>query len=194
MLKKAYKDNQLTFAGEIAPLRQAGNFQKLIDTVREKEWNVNSQRSSSRTGAAQIINYLARYSHRVAISNDRILGIEDDQVFFTWKDNKDNEKQKVMPLDAVEFIRRFMLHILPDNFCKIRYYGIFASCKRKTILVQIKKDLGRRAVKAKYTGLPWNEVLLLLMGFDPLQCPKCKAGRMVQFEVTKATITNKSPP
>jgi len=193
LLKKAYKNNQLTFAGEIAPLRQAGNFKQLLDTVYQKEWVVNSQRSSSRTGGAQIINYMARYSHRVAISNDRILGIEDDQVVFTWKNNKNKGKQEVMKLDAVEFIRRYMLHILPDRFCKIRYYGIFASCKRKTVLKQIKKDLGRKAVKAKYIGLPWNEVLLLLTGKDPLQCPKCKAGRMVQFEVITALQARMAP-
>jgi predicted Zn-ribbon and HTH transcriptional regulator len=193
LLKKAYKDKQLTFAGEIAPLRQVGNFKQLLDTVYKKEWVVNSQRSSSKTGGAQIIEYMARYSHRVAISNDRILGIEDDQVAFTWKDNKDKGKQKVMHLDGVEFIRRFMLHILPDSFCKIRYYGIFASCKRTTVLKQIKKDLGRKAVKAKYTGLPWNEVVLLLTGNDPLQCPKCKAGRMIQFEVITALQARMSP-
>ena len=193
LLKKAYKNKQLTFAGEIAPLRQAGNFKQLLDTVYQKEWVVNSQRSSSRTGGAQIINYMARYSHRVAISNDRILGIEDDQVVFTWKNNKNKGKQEVMKLDAVEFIRRYMLHILPDRFCKIRYYGIFASCKRKTVLKQIKKDLGRKAVKAKYIGLPWNEVLLLLTGKDPLQCPKCKAGRMIQFEVITALQARMAP-
>jgi hypothetical protein len=191
LLKKANKDKLLTFAGEIAPLRQAGNFKQLLDTVYQKEWVVNCQKSPK--NAAQIIKYLARYTHRVAITNDRILGIEDDQVVFTWKDNKDKGKQKVMKLDAVEFIRRFMLHILPDRFCKIRYYGIFASRHRQTVLKQIKKDLGRKAVKAKYTGLPWNEVLLLLTGFDPLQCPKCKAGRMIQFEVITAMQARMAP-
>ena len=193
MLKKAYKNKQLKFAGEIAPLQQARNFRKLLDIVYQKEWNVNSRRSSSKMSGVQIIKYLARYSHRVAISNDRILGIEDDQVVFKWKDNKDKGKQKVMKLDAVEFIRRYMLHILPDGFCKIRYFGIFALRNRKTLLIKIKKDLGRKAVKAKYTGLPWNEVLLLLTGIDPLQCPKCKAGRMIQFEGTTALQARMTP-
>jgi hypothetical protein len=124
------------------------------------------------------------------------LAIENDRVFFRWKDYEHKGKQKVMDIDAVEFIRRFMLHILPDGFCKIRYYGIFASRNRNTKLKHIRKALDRKATKAKYAGLPWNEVLHLLTGVDPLKCPKCKDGKMIPVEDTStaAIKSNRAPP
>jgi len=192
LLKKANQENHLKFEGETAPLKQAKNFKQLLDLLYNKEWVVfceKSQKSYSR-----IVEYLARYSYRVAISNDRILGIENDRVFFRWKDYEDKGKRKVMDLDAVEFIRRFLLHILPDGFCKIRYYGIFASRNRTLILKKIRKALDRKVTKAKYAGLPWNEVLYLLTGVNPLKCPKCKTGKMIPLADTSIVKSNRAPP
>jgi hypothetical protein len=194
LLKQAYQEKQLKFEGEIAPLKQAKNFKQLLNQLYNKEWVVfceKSQKSYSR-----IIEYLARYTYRVAISNDRILGIENDRVFFRWKDYEDKGKRKVMDLDAVEFIRRFLLHILPDGFCKIRYYGIFASRNRSAKLKKIRKALDRKITKAKYAGLPWNEALYLLTGIDPLKCPKCKTGKMIPLADTSTAIgkSNRAPP
>jgi len=194
LLKKANQEKKLKFEGEITQLRQANNFNKLLDLLYNKEWVVfceKSQKSYSR-----ILEYLARYSYRVAISNDRILGIENDRVSFKWKDYQDKGKRKVMDLDAVEFIRRFLLHILPNGFCKIRYYGIFASRNRTSILKKIRNALDRKIVKAKYAGLPWNEVLHLITGINPLKCPKCKKGTMIPIEdkLLVSLSLNKAPP
>jgi len=194
LLKKAYLEKKLKFEGEIVPLKQASKFKQLLDLLYSKEWVVfceKSQKSSSR-----IIEYLARYSYRVAISNDRIIGIENDRVFFRYKDYKDKGKRKVMELEAVEFIRRFMLHILPEGFCKIRYYGLLASRNRTSKLRYIKKALGRKAIKAKYAGLSWNEMLYLLTGVDPLKCPICKTGKMMLLTGTSDVVTKskRSPP
>jgi len=194
LLKKAYQEKQLKFKGEIAPLKHANNFKQLLNLLYNKEWVVFCEKSQK--SYSQIIDYLGRYSYRVAISNNRILGIENDNVIFRWNDYKDNGKQKVMELHAVEFIRRFLLHILPDGFCKIRYYGIFASRNRTSILKHIKKALGRKTTKAKYAGLPWNEVLFLLTGVDPLKCPNCKVGKMIPVTDTSPAIakSNRAPP
>lgn len=192
LLKKAYLEEQLKFEGEIAPLKQAKNFKQLLDLLYNKEWIVYCEKSQK--SYTRIIEYLARYSYRVAISNDRIIGTENDRVFFRWKDYEDKGKRKVMDLDAVEFIRRFMLHILPDGFCKIRYYGIFASRNRALILKPIRKALDRKATKAKYVGLSWNEVIYLLTGVDPLKCPKCKDGKMIPVEDTSIIKSNRAPP
>ena len=183
LLKQAYHEKKLKFEGEIAELKQPRKFKQLLDSAYNKEWIVHAEKSQKKF--SKILDYLGRYSYRVAISNDRILGLEDDKVVFRWKDYADKGKQKIMKLDAVEFIRRFMMHILPEGFCKIRYYGIFASCNRQKVLKQIKKDLGRKATKAKYAGLDWNEVMLLITGIDPLKCPQCKTGKMIAFSVTQ---------
>ena len=194
LLKKANQENKLKFEGEIAPFKQPKNFKQLLDLLYNKEWVVFCEKSQKKY--SRILEYLARYSSRVAISNDRIVAVENDRVLFRWKDYQDKGKRKLMELDAVEFIRRFMLHILPEGFCKIRYYGIFASRNRTTKLKHIRKALGRKATKAKYVGLRWNEVLHLLTGIDPLKCPNCKNGKMIPLADTSTLLTksNKSPP
>jgi phage FluMu protein Com len=194
LLKKANQENKLKFEGEIAPLKQPKNFKQLLDMLYNKEWVVFCEKSQK--SYSHILEYLAKYSSRVAISNDRIVAVENDSVFFRWKDYQDKGKRKLMELDAVEFIRRFMLHILPEGFCKIRYYGIFASRNRTSKLKHIRKALGRKATKSKYAGLRWNEVLHLLTGIDPLKCPKCKTGNMIPLldGSTLLTKSNKSPP
>jgi len=194
LLKKADQENKLTFEGEIASLKQAKNFKQLLNLLYNKQWVVYCEKSQKKY--SRILEYLARYSSRVAISNDRIVAVENDGVFFRWKDYQDKGKRKLMELDAVEFIRRFMLHVLPEGFCKIRYYGIFASRNRTSKLKHIRKALGRKATKSKYAGLRWDEVLCLLTGKDPLKCPICKTGNMIPFEDTSTRLTksNKSPP
>lgn len=194
LLKKANQQNKLTFEGEIAPLKQTKNFKQLLDQLYNKEWVVFCEKSQK--NYSRILEYLARYSSRVAISNDRIVAVENNKVTFRWKDYQDKGKRKLMELDAVEFIRRFMLHILPEGFCKIRYYGIFASRNRTSKLKKIRKVLDRKTTKAKYAGLSRNEILHLLTGIDPLKCPCCKTGNMIPIEDTSTLLskTNKSPP
>jgi len=193
LLKKAYLEKKLKFEGEISPLKQSKKFKQLLDLLYNKEWVVFCEKSQK--NCSRIIEYLARYSYRVAISNDRIIGIKNDRVFFRYKDYQEKGKRKVMELEAVEFIRRFLLHVLPEGFCKIRYYGILASRNRTSKLKYIRKALGRKAIKAKYAGLPWNEVLYLLTGVDPLKCPICKTGKMMPHtEISEVIIKSKRAP
>lgn len=121
LLKAAYQNNQLKFEGELKPLHLKNNFKQLLDTLYSKPWVVYAKKPFK--NATHIINYLGRYTHRVAISNDRIIGTEGDQVIFKWKDYKNGAMKKIMKIDGNEFIRRFLLHVLPKGFCKIRYFG-----------------------------------------------------------------------
>jgi hypothetical protein len=102
----------------------AGNFSALKAELYKKNWVVYSKKTF--TGPGQVIKYLGRYTHRVAISNNRIIAHEQDKVAFRWKDYRDHNRWKTMQLDTLEFMRRYLLHVLPVNFYKIRYYGIFS--------------------------------------------------------------------
>ncbi|QQO52086.1 MAG: hypothetical protein N838_00565 [Thiohalocapsa sp. PB-PSB1] len=125
----------------------------------------------------QIIDYLGRYTHRIAISNHRILNLADGKVTFTWKDYKDGAKTKVMTLDANEFIRRFTLHILPPRFTRIRHYGLLACGHRATKLNRAKALLGLAPVTTTKVREPYDVLLQRLTGKDIHVCPSC-GGRL----------------
>ena len=156
----------------------------MLDSLYSKEWIVYAKKPFK--NANHIINYLGRYTHRVAISNDRIIGTEGDQVVFKWKDYKNRAEKKTMKLDGSEFIRRFLLHVLPKGFCKIRYFGIFASRTRKTLLEKCREALGKTIAKSKFTGLSWQAALLLTSGIDVHICPACKSGKMELYLLFKS--------
>ena len=141
--------------------------------------------------ANHIIEYLGRYTHKVAISNHRIVSMDKNEVSFKWNDYSDGSRKKIMKLPAMEFIRRFLLHILPKRFCKIRYYGIFASRNKKTALDKCRKALGYRISTSKFTGLSWQESLKLISGIDVQVCPVCKQGKMTAIAVFKGS---RGPP
>jgi len=126
-------------------------------------------------GPAQVIEYLGRYTHRIAISNHRIKSLDDDKVSFSYKDYRQGGAQKVMTLDACEFLRRFCLHILPPGFVKIRHYGILASRAKPKLKMQQMK-MGISIVPRP--KMDWKQVAREAMGFDPDACPCCLTGRM----------------
>ena len=129
-------------------------------------------------GAGQVISYLGRYTHRVAISNNRLLSLCNNVVHFRWKNYRDN-RLKIMKLDVLCFIRRFLQHILPCGYCKIRYYGIFAAINSKTSMVQCFALLAAAPGISQYEGLPMVEVLRLITGRDLIKCSQCKKGIMI---------------
>lgn len=176
-LKDAYHNNQLKFEGEIKPLQLKGNFKKLLDTMYSKDWVVYAKKPFK--NASHVIKYLGRYTHRVALSNSRITAIEEGNVIFKWKDYKEKGQQKTMKLTATEFIRRFLLHVLPKGFCKIRYYGIFALRNRNEVLLKCKKTLSYNFQKSKLTELSWQHALKVTTGIDVTKCTVCKTGNMV---------------
>jgi len=131
-----------------------------------------------------VIDYLGRYTHRVAISNDRIVKLEGDQVTIRYRDSKDNDKIKFMTLDAFEFIRCFLLHILPDGFMKIRHYGILSNRNKKDKLLLCKLLLSSPAKDREYGDEreTWEDLLLRITGIDTGVCPYCGKGKMVLRE------------
>lgn len=181
-LKKAYADQKLTFAGKDNQLKIRRNYIALVNSLYQKNWVVYAKKPFK--NSSQIINYLGRYSHRVAIANSRIKSMEDNRVVFSMKDYRDG-KQKIIQLQSTEFIRRFLLHVLPKSFCKIRYYGLFATRNRRTTLLRCRKAMGRSLSVSRFTGIPWQQQLLLITGHDITVCPVCNKGKMMVTKTFK---------
>lgn len=177
-LKNAFKENKLKFRGEIKNLEFEQDFQSLINTLYDTEWITYCKKPFK--GPEQVIEYLGRYTHRVAISNNRILKVEGGKVTFKWRDYRDNNKQKIMTLDAMEFIRRFLLHVLPNGFMRIRHYGILSNRNRATKLKLCKKLTGAKISNIYEEKLSVYEMLLKLTGRDITQCPCCQHGKLTR--------------
>src|SRR5207247_1869341 len=126
--KQAFESGHLQFFGSLKRLRDPHEFHAYLAPVEQKEWVVYAKPPFA--GPRQVLDYVGRYTHRVAISNNRLLDIQHNQVKFQWKDYRDNDRQKTMTLSADEFIRRFLIHVLPDGFQRIRYYGFLSNCHR----------------------------------------------------------------
>lgn len=152
------------------------NFDDLKKKLYEKNWNVFSKKAFG--GPASVVEYLGNYTHRVAISNSRIVKLENGRVTFRWKDYRKALKGQYMELKADEFISRFFHHILPSGFYKIRYYGLLASANSKTKKEVIFQLIGKTAYLSSLEGLNGLEVLSIVTGKDLTYCPVCKKGRM----------------
>lgn len=150
--------------------------EKLKSLCYKTDWNVNIKKTFK--GAGQVVKYLGRYTHKVAISNNRILSLENDVVSFQWKDYRDGIL-KVMQLPAIKFMRRFLQHILPIGYYKIRYFGILASINFKTKLLKCYQLLRLSLKIPDYQNLPTIELLSIILGKDLVLCPHCHKGRMV---------------
>ena len=180
-LEKAYADAELQFFSHLEPLRQPSTFTQYLAPVRQLEWVVYAKPPFG--GPRQVLEYLGRYTHRVAISNDRLLALQDGQVSFRWKDYRQPEKPKVMTVPAAEFIRRFLLHALPPGFRRIRYYGLMANCHRAD-----KLQLCRQLLAAPLTDLlprptDYRDFYAALTGNNLRLCPKCGIGTMVRIQI-----------
>lgn len=139
-------------------------------------WVVNAKQPFA--GPAQVVEYLGRYTHKVAISNNRIKEVENGKVLFSYKDYADQSKQKLMSLDAEEFLRRFSLHILPPKFMKIRHYGILASRVKPKLRMQ-QMQMGVLIQNIKRAN--WKEVCKTNLNFDVDKCPCCKTGTLIRI-------------
>ena len=179
-LKEAHIKDKLEFHGSVKYLSEEREFNMFMDSLYKKEWVVYSKPPFK--NAEHVLEYLGRYTHRVAISNNRITDIKDGKVTFRYKDYKDGNKNKLMTIKAHEFIRRFLLHILPDKFVKIRHYGILSNRNRRTKLKRCKEILGISTKETKKKK-SWQELLLELTGKDPRKCSCCGVGKMITKEI-----------
>jgi hypothetical protein len=181
-LRSAYESGKLVFPGMISHLENETAFKRFLTGLYVREWVVYCKPPFK--SAEMVIDYLGRYTHRVAISNDRIVKLEGGQVTIRYRDSKDNDKIKFMTLDAFEFIRRFLLHILPDGFMKIRHYGILSNRNKKDKLLLCKVLLGAPAKDSECGDEreTWEDLLFRITGIDPRICPYCGKGKMVLRE------------
>ena len=161
---------------------------KLLDQLYQKDWVVYTKKPFA--GVNHVIDYLGRYSHRVAITNHRIVDINDKHVSFIYKDYKDGAKKKVMTLDGEEFIRRFCLHILPSGFRKVRQYGFTSNASKAKSINKARLALGQRLV-ILLVRKERKELAKLRIFGESNQCPSCKTGKMETIETEEG---NKDPP
>jgi hypothetical protein len=169
-LRRAFRVNQLAFYGECFPLTNEKTFAAFLRTLFREDWVVYSKPPFG--GPEHVLHYLARYTHRVAISNHRILAVNDSQVAFRWKDYAHHNKQRTMTLAGEEFLRRFLLHLLPRRFPRIRYFGWLANRRRSQLLPLCRVLLSHMPDETSATSLRQPTVW---------QCPRCH-GPMSVFE------------
>jgi hypothetical protein len=185
-LQNAFDAGELEFFGALEKLRHHDAFRAYIAPLQQTEWVVYAKPPFG--GPQHVLDYVGRYTHRVAISNNRLLDIEDEQVTFNWKDYRDND-QKTMTLSAEEFIRRFLIHVLPEAFQRIRYYGFLSHRCRSEKLPLCRRLLAMPAVAPEpRPGDPPGDDNVddfdqKLTGSSRRQCPICQLGRMLPLEI-----------
>jgi hypothetical protein len=143
----------------------------------KKSWVVYAKKPF---GSPQtVLDYLGRYTHRVALSNDRIVKVENGQVTLSYRDRKDGDRKKTIPLEAHEFIRRFLLHVLPEGFMRIRHFGFLANRSKKQALTQCRKLLGANPASLQSPSESAKDLLLRITGIDLSRCPSCHNGTLI---------------
>ncbi len=183
-LKRAFHDGQLNFHGDLKLLAQPKTFAAWLRPLFRKDWVVYSKRPFG--GPEHVLRYLGRYTHRVAISNHRLISFADGEVTFRWRDSAHNNEQRSLPLSVDEFLRRFLLHLLPERFVRIRNFGFLANRRRATTLPLCFQLLG---------SAPQTEQQVSSTGPSDLwACPKCGGRMMLVERITAAEIQLRSPP
>jgi hypothetical protein len=184
-LQEAFDAGKLRFFSSLEALRDPQVFRRHLDPVRNVKWVVYAKAPFA--GPQQVVDYVGRYTHRVAISNHRIADIEDGQVTFNWRDYRDNNQQKIMTLSAEEFIRRFLLHILPSGFHRIRYYGFLGNRYRKEKLEHCRQLLGMtppdEGSSQPQPCEDYRDRYEKLTGHSLRECPICHRGRMITVKL-----------
>jgi predicted Zn-ribbon and HTH transcriptional regulator len=179
LLFDAYLKDKLVFSKKTAALESRQAFQQLINSLSNTRWIAYAKRPFA--GPQQVLDYLGRYTHRVAISNNRIISIDNGRVIFTYKDRQRNDEIKKMTLDADEFIRRFLLHVLPKGLIKIRYFGFLAHTNKKKDIPLIRKLIDPDATLPEKSKETISDMMLRLTGIDITCCPVCKKGKMIRI-------------
>ena len=172
-LKKAFDQKKLLFAGQTAPLADAGTFTLLLKTLRQKPWVVYAKKPFA--SPDHVLDYLGRYTHRVALSNNRICSVHNREVTFTYRDRKNQNQLKRMKLDTDEFIRRFLLHVIPKGFMRVRHFGFLGSRGKQANIEKARRFLGARSIE-KIKDEDWKAMLKRLIGADVDLCPVCNTA------------------
>jgi len=186
-LEQAFQNGQLRFEGDLKLLAQPKIFAAWLRPLFRQPWVVYLKRPFG--GPEYVLHYLGRYTHRVAISNHRLVSLTDSQVTFRWRDSAHHNEQKLLPLSLDEFLCRFLLHILPKGFVRIRNFGFLANRKRATLLPLCFQLLGSEQPPQAEQHASSTEDCP-----DPWRCPKCGGPMKVIERLTAAEIQLRSPP
>ena len=189
-LEKAFLHGKLIFPGNTQIYGCRRRCKTLLQSLFRTTWIVYAKRPFA--GPEQVLEYLGRYTHRVAISNNRIVSMENGKVTFTYKDRKCNNEVKNMTLDVHEFIRRFLLHVLPQGFMKIRYFGFLANTNKKTCIPLLRNLIDPTAQCPESVAETLQEMMLRLTGDDISCCPQCQKGKMVNVQTLPKLILDTS--
>jgi Putative transposase len=178
-LEEAFRRERLSFHGRQEGLAEAEAFFRWTGSLRDKEWVVYAKPPFG--GPGQVLKYLARYTHRVAISNSRLVKVEDGPVYFTWKDYAGDNTEKTMALPAVEFIRRFLMHVLPSGFVRNRHYGLLPN-RHREVKLQRCRELLQAVPTPPVASPPPTQVPATVEPGEVMpawqRCPSCGQGRM----------------
>ena len=176
LLKKHFDQDKLLFVGQITPLAAADSFGVLLKGLRKKPWVVHAKKPFG--SPVHVLDYLGRYTHRVALSNDRICSLHNGEVTFAYRDRKNQDRRKWMTLGAEEFIRRFLLHVIPKGFMRVRHYGFLAN-HRKDCLSKCRQLMGLSPPPSQPPQRSTNQLMLALTGIDIHRCPRCQTGTLM---------------
>jgi hypothetical protein len=183
-IRDAYGKGKLHFHGSLQHLEEEQAFSRELALSAKKEWVVYAK--SPFGGPSQVLDYLGRYTHRVALSNNRLLNLDNGMLTFAWKDYRHNSRKSTMTLEAEEFIRRFLLHVLPSGFVRIRHYGFLANRHREQKLEQCRKALNVSAPPVPHPEPgDWKARYEALTGQSLTVCPICRKGHMMCIEVVQ---------
>ena len=187
-LHRAFITGKLRFAGSLASLAEPEAFATWLRELRQHDWIVYAKRPFA--GPTQLLEYLGRYTHRVAISNERLVSHTDGVVRFRWRDYADGDRVKIMTLAAEEFIRRFLLHVVPGGFVRIRHFGFLANRTRRAKLARCRALLAQPPAPAASAIESVAALMRRLTGIDIDRCPVCQQGQLHVTEILAPT----SPP
>jgi hypothetical protein len=184
-LEKAFDAGELNFFSSLLALQERASFLRHLAPARKSEWVVYAKPPFA--GPQQVLNYVGRYTHRIAISNSRLVNIDDGCVRFRWKDYRHGNHHGTMTLTADELIRRFLIHVLPDGFQRIRYYGFLANCQRDSKLARCRALLGMARIDTTPSppAVPgdYRDLYQTLTGTSLMLCPACGHGNMLVIDV-----------
>jgi hypothetical protein len=183
-IKRAYTQGKILFPASIQEMADPQAFGTFLKGLYDKKWVVYAKKPFA--GPKHVFAYLSRYTHKVAISNHRLVSMDEGSVTFLARDNHNTGKKRSVTVTPKEFIRRFLLHILPSGFTKIRHYGLMASSNAKT-----KLEIARKLIREAHPDMPdigegrqsggtWQEVFLHITGIDIAKCPNCSKGRLIR--------------
>jgi hypothetical protein len=197
-LRETFHHDKLGFRGNLEDLKEEATFDRFLKKLRRQKWVVYSKKPFD--GAHHVYAYLSRYTHRVAISNHRLVNCQNGHVTFKARNNQTPKNPRQVTLPAEEFIRRFLLHVLPRGFVKIRHYGLLAPCNAKTKLEKARTLLQRQEPndqnhqKKEILPQTWQDLLHQLTGWDLKTCPHCKKGFLIRKPLSSSFATTSPPP